>query len=337
MRRTTLLISVLLFFITGCGEISTEYPNNTNISQNDGISINAYFSQTSGNYNTGGGIDEYLINDILGAKSSIHLAIYSLTNDRIRDALIKAHKKGVEVKIFTDDHEFFKDDMKVLKNAGIFVANDEETKALMHNKFMIIDNKTVWSGSCNYTYYAFYRNNENLVKIKGSKIAAVYEKQFKELLNGIYIEGAYVDKNIEIFFSPEDDFRQRLISLIQNAKNKIDFLAFAFTDKSLADAIIKKAAEGVKVRGVMDEKQNSYQSSSQFEYLKLNGLSVKLDKNKFTMHNKVFIIDDIVVTGSYNFTKKANDTNNENSIVIHNEDFTKLYEKEFKKIYFLEP
>ena len=144
-----------------------------------------------------------------------------------------------------------------------------------------------------------------------------------------------MDKNIEIYFSPEDDFRQRLISLIENAKEKIDFLAFAFTDKTIADALIKKAAKGVKIRGVMDEKQNDYQSASLYEYLKSNDISAKLDKNKFTMHDKVFIIDDTVVTGSYNFTKKANDFNNENSIVVHNEEFEKLYEKEFEKIYFM--
>lgn len=332
MIKKVFFFFLLLFFSTGCGEISTYPSQNSNLTE-DTLTINAYFSQTSGNYNLGGGMDEYLINDILNAKSSINLAIYSLTNDRIRDALIKAHQKGVDVKIFTDDREFFKDDMKVLKSAGIFVANDENTNALMHNKFMIIDKKRVWSGSCNYTYYAFYRNNENLVKMNGFKIAEVYEEQFRELLEGTYVEKAYVSDGIEIYFSPEDDFQQRLLSLIEGARYKIDFLAFAFTDKSVADAIIKKAASGVTVRGVMDEKQNAYQSSSVFKYLKSSGISVKLDKNKFTMHDKVFIIDDTVVTGSYNFTKKANDTNNENSIVVHNADFSKLYEREFKKIY----
>ncbi len=334
MTKNLFFTLFFLFFLTSCGEINRDSPKNPS-AVNENIYINAYFSQTSGNYNKGGGIDEYLIKDILNAQKSIHLAIYSLSNDRIRDALVRAYENGVDVKIFTDDREFFKEDMKVLKNAGIFVANDENTKALMHNKFMIIDDYITYTGSCNYTYYSFYRNNENLVKIKGFKIAAVFEKEFDELLKGVYKEGAYVDKNIEIYFSPEDDFRQRLISLIENAKEKIDFLAFAFTDKAIADALIKKADKGVKIRGVMDEKQNDYQSASLYEYLKSNNISVKLDKNKFTMHDKVFIIDSAVVTGSYNFTKKANDFNNENSIVVHNEEFEKLYEKEFEKIYFM--
>jgi len=66
----------------------------------------------------------------------------------------------------------------------------------------------------------------------------------------------------------------------------------------------------------------------------MDGIDVKLDGNKQTMHNKVFIIDNkIVITGSYNFTEKANEQNNENAIVVHNEEFASRYEDEFEEIY----
>jgi len=335
--KTVLLFFTLLFF-TSCSESlrqnhTANIPSQNTVATDDGIKINAYFSQTSGNYNEGGGIDDLLITDINNAENEILVAIYSLTNDRIRDAIINAYKRGLRVLIYTDEKELFKDDMKIIKETGIQVLSDEDTHALMHDKFTIIDQKTVWSGSCNYTYYAFYRNNENLVKIRSSKIAKVYRDEFFELWNRKLIEKAYVSSSIEIYFSPEDDFKERLLGLIANAKKKIYFLAFAFTDEDIAEALLIKAQEGVIIKGVFDEKQNSYQKSSQYTYLKEEGLDVKLDGNKFTLHDKIMIIDDTVVTGSYNFTDKANDTNNENSIVVHNNAFTARYLEEFQKIY----
>ncbi|RUM64509.1 MAG: hypothetical protein DSZ05_07470 [Sulfurospirillum sp.] len=192
----------LLLLLTGCGHINRENDNNPPpaSSQTDGIRIHPYFSQTSGNYRQGGGIDALLIDDINGAKEEILVAIYALTNDRIRDALIDAHRRGVNVEVYTDDGELFSDDMKLLKESGIPVLSDEDPSALMHDKFTVIDQKIVWSGSCNYTYYAFYRNNENLVKITGSKIAKVYREEFFELWNHQLVENAYVSDILEIYF-----------------------------------------------------------------------------------------------------------------------------------------
>jgi phosphatidylserine/phosphatidylglycerophosphate/cardiolipin synthase-like enzyme len=332
----TIFLFLFLLFAACSSNVSREKPyTNQTATYTDGIKINAYFSQTSGNYNQGGGIDDFLIADINSAQEEILVAIYALTNDRIRDALIDAYNRGVKVKLFTDEKELFQDDMKVIKEAGIPVLSDEDPSALMHNKFTVIDKKIVWTGSCNYSYYAFYRNNENLVKITGSKIAAVYAEEFSELWNHQLIEKAYISDVLEIYFSPEDDFEQRLLELISNAKNEIDFLAFAFTNRTIAEALIAKKAEGVIIKGVIDEKQNDYQKSSEYTFLKEHGIDIRLDGNKYTLHDKIFIIDDTVVTGSYNFTQKANDTNSENSIVVHNKAFKELYKEEFRKIYTL--
>ncbi len=333
--RYQFIVSLLVLLLFGsCSEVVRE--NNTaqpQSSYTDGIKINAYFSATSGNYHQGGGIDELLVESISKSHEEILVALYALTNDRIRDALIDAKKRGVQIRFYTDEKELFKEDIKLLKASDIAVLSDEDPSALMHNKFMIIDKSVVWTGSCNYTYYAFYRNNENLVKISSRKIAAVYREEFFELWNRQLIEKAYISDVLEIYFSPEDDFEQRLLALIESAKKEIDFLAFAFTNQKIADALIAKKEDGIIIRGVIDEKQNSYQKSSQFSYLKAHGIDVKLDGNRYTLHDKVMIIDDSVVTGSYNFTQKANDTNNENSIVVHNHAFTTLYKAEFEKIF----
>ena len=304
----------------------------------DGVKIKPYFSQTDSNYNLGGGVDDLIVKEIENAKKSLRLAVYGFTNDRLRDALIVAYKKGVDVKVITDDGEFYKKDIVVLKDAGIEVVNDENPYALMHHKFLVIDDAVVWSGSANYSYYAFYKNNENLVKITGSKVAKVYLDEFKELYEHKDYEGAYISDNLEIYFSPEDDFEQKLLQLIESAKVSIDFLAFAFTNEKISDALKAKFDEGIKIRGVFDKKQNDgfLKKYSKYNTLLSYGLDVKLDGNRQTMHNKVFIIDDkTVVTGSYNFTVKANYDNNENAIVVHNDEFAYRYLEEFETIWSL--
>ncbi len=333
MKKLFLTI-FFIFIFTSCSTSSRNIAQN----QTATLTIKPYFSQTNSNFNNGGGVDDIIVKEIKSAKKSLYLAIYGFTNDRIRDALIDAYKNGVDVIIVTDDTKMASEDINVIKDSGIKVISDESPSSLMHHKFLVIDGSVVWTGSANYGYYAFYKNNENLVKFTSIKVAKVYLDEFDELLNGVDKEGAYVSEKLEIYFSPEDDFEQRLLQLIDEASVSIDFLAFAFTNDNIALALIEKHKQGVNVRGVFDKKQNDgfLKKYSKYNKLLSNSLDVKLDGNRQTMHNKVFIIDKkTVVTGSYNFTVKANEANNENSIVVHNKEFAYRYTQEFEEIFSL--
>ncbi len=317
-----------MLLLIGCGD-SNRQVNETA----DSIKIIPLFSFTNSNYNDENGIEQLIISDIKSAKKSIRLAIYGFTNNNLRDALINAHEKGIDVKIATDDSEFDKKDMTVIRQAGIEVISDEDSSALMHHKFLVIDENIVWTGSANYSYYAFYKNNENIVKITNTDVASAYLEEFGELSKHQDKEGAYMSSELEVYFSPEDDFEQRLLDLIEGAEESIYFLAFAFTNEKISAALIQKYKNGVSIKGVFDKKWNS-SKYSQYKTLLNSQMDVKLDGNKQTMHNKVFIIDrKTVVTGSYNFTVKANNQNNENAIVVHNDDFAARYIKEFNEIY----
>ena len=294
--------------------------------------MRAFFSYTDGN-SSKYGIDDRMIEDISNATQSIKVAIYHLTSDNIRDALIDAYNSGVDVKVFTDDGSENDTDIIALKNAGIPVRDDNNSNSLMHNKFMIIDGKILWSGSTNYTYSAFYRNNENAVRIENENIASFYSQQFDELYNDDIKSGSLNSSKLEIYFSPEDNFRQRMIALINSATTSIHFLIYSFTNKEIADALIDAQNRGVEVEGVVDEDWSSNQYSKD-EYLINAGIDLKYDGNPYTLHDKVMIIDDnIVITGSYNFTNSANDRNAENSLVIKDNTIANEYENEFEKIY----
>ncbi len=255
-----------------------------------------------------------------------------MTNDKFRDALIDAYSNGVDVVVMTDDDHKNDEDMISLRDAGILVYDDEKS-ALMHNKFLILDETILWSGSSNYTYYGFYRNNENDIRIVDKDIALFYKKEFDELISHATKPLVYNSSEVDIYFSPADHFKDKLISLINSSTSKIYFMIYAFTDQDVADALIDAKNRGVEIKGVFDEDFN-YSQYSKYDYLKTAGVDVKLDGGSFLLHDKVMIFDNKrVVTGSYNFTISANSENAENSLVINNEKIYKLYEEEFNKIY----
>ena len=103
------------------------------------------------------------------AKKTIDLCIFSFTNDDLANEIIKAHQRGVTVRIITDD-EAMKGkgaDAQRCSDKGIPVRTDSEEKYHMHNKFMIVDSLFLVTGSFNWTFQAGKSNQENVVVIDG--------------------------------------------------------------------------------------------------------------------------------------------------------------------------
>ncbi|HBY08896.1 MAG TPA: phospholipase, partial [Chloroflexi bacterium] len=112
------------------------------------------------------------------------------------------------------------------------------------------------------------------------------------------------------------------------------FLAFSFTSDPIAGALLERAAAGVEVAGVFEESQYHANTGGEFDRLAAAGLDVRLDGNPNNMHHKVFIIDGkIVVTGSYNFSRSAEERNDENTLIIHNPEIAAQYLVEFERVF----
>jgi phosphatidylserine/phosphatidylglycerophosphate/cardiolipin synthase-like enzyme len=90
------------------------------------------------------------------------------------------------------------------------------------------------------------------------------------------------------------------------------------------------------VRGVLDEEQGASNLGTELTMFEAGGLDVRLDGNPGQMHEKVFILDgEVVVLGSYNFSRNANETNDENLLIIHNRTIAAEFVREFERIYSL--
>jgi phosphatidylserine/phosphatidylglycerophosphate/cardiolipin synthase-like enzyme len=114
------------------------------------------------------------------AKSTIHVAIYSLTEPNIVDAMIRANSRGVKVEIVADETESKSVTqarmIKKLTQSGVNVRVAIRQKSLMHNKVAIFDNQTICTGSFNWTVNAEKNNDENLLIVDGQDLASDYEK-----------------------------------------------------------------------------------------------------------------------------------------------------------------
>ena len=117
------------------------------------------------------------------AQKTAHVAIFTLTERRIVDAMIAARKRGVAVAVVADarqsqspDNPVQKQMIEKLQQAGVAVHLAVKQTALMHNKVGIFDGKTVCTGSFNWTNAAEKHNDENLLIIDGTQVAAAYEK-----------------------------------------------------------------------------------------------------------------------------------------------------------------
>lgn len=220
-----------------------------------------------------------------------------------------------------------------------YVAN-YGTYQLTHNKFCIIDGKIITTGSFNPTDRGTNYNNNNFIIIYSEYLAQNYQQEFNELYNKQFGKGSpvkypeiiYNSKKIENYFCPEDNCQQQVISELQNAEYNIYFMTFSFTDDDIGDLLIQKHNQGVGIKGIFEKFQNS--QYSEYKKLEENNIGVIFDNNKYNMHHKVFIIDEkIVITGSYNPTKAANEKNDENIIIIHDENAAKEFLDEFNRLW----
>ncbi len=212
----------------------------------------------------------------------------------------------------------------------------------MHNKFCIADNKNLLAGTANPTTNDIHKNNNNIVLTNSTQIIINYRTEFEELYSGTFKKGAKTlnpqitfDQNkikIKTYFCPEDKCEDQVVAELNKAKTKIDCMAFSFTSENIANALLLKHLEHLPIRCVLERRMES--KYSQYSKLKYQGIDAHLDGNKYTMHHKVFIIDnETVITGSFNPTAGGNSRNDENIMIIHSSEIAKLYEQEFLKVY----
>jgi phosphatidylserine/phosphatidylglycerophosphate/cardiolipin synthase-like enzyme len=117
-----------------------------------------------------------------------------------------------------------------------------------------------------------------------------------------------------------------LVNTINNTRSSLLIQAYSFTSPPIAEAVVNVFKRGLDVRVIVDKSQVSEKYTSA-TFLKNVGIPVVIDTKPAIAHNKVMIFDQLsVFTGSFNFTRSAQDRNAENGLVIHDDtDIVKAY------------
>jgi hypothetical protein len=160
---------------------------------------------------------------IRAANFSVHCAFYDLELKNIINSLARKSKEA-DVRLVMDDENY----EGQIKGDGV---RKDDGRQLMHDKFCVIDNRIVLTGSFNPTGNDNNYNNNNVLVLYSSWLAQNYEDEFAELWNGEFGKGNRVKNpiinvnniNIQNYFCPEDDCAYRIANMIKNAKGYVLF------------------------------------------------------------------------------------------------------------------
>ena len=222
---------------------------------------------------------DLIVSQIESAKESIHIAMYSFDMQLVRDALVSAYDRGVDVTLVFDqskkeqhDH-VFADDLNKFK---IFhIGGDIETSGdYMHHKFMIVDPETshpsLLMGSLNYTRLQELYDPSFIMKTSDPDLIEAFNDEFElltedkrgykkfreESFQPFSRNLTYNNGHVEAWFSPgfkSNSVKQRMLDLIEDAGTSIDIMIWRMTDEDIAKSLFIKASEGVNVRILTDD------------------------------------------------------------------------------------
>jgi len=120
-------------------------------------------------------------------------------------------------------------------------------------------------------------------------------------------------------FTPGEDCTGLIVQQINNARSSVLVQAYSFTSEPIIAALSQAKQRGLDVRAILD-KSNEQDRYSAATFLTNHGIAVLIDDKPAIAHNKVMVLDGVdVITGSFNFTKAAQERNAENVLVIKQE------------------
>ena len=313
-----------------------------------------------------------LVPRIDNARRSIDAAIYNLSGtpgSALATALINAKNRGVHVRVICEYDNSTASGFTALQSAGVPLINDRYDVlngglGLMHNKFLSIDARGgapestwVWTGSWNPTDPGTYDDYQNAIEVQDQALAKTYTFEFEEMwgsstdtpnaaasrfgarkLDNTPHQFVIGGRKVECYFSPSDYVTGKIISLINNAQHSVGFELLTITRSDIAAALISRHTAGVAVRGDLD---NGTDTGSEYAGLVTAGVDVKLKSGGGgLLHHKYCVVDaehplfnSAVLTGSHNWSASAENSNNENTLIVRDFDIANQYLQELSARY----
>lgn len=246
------------------------------------------------------------------AEDSIEFAVMGFSHPSIVSAFERAYDRGIELKMVGDAGHLYNSGYNLFRDRGIPIRTGNH-QHIMHNKFMVVDDRFVFGGTANWTPTDMEHNSNNFFVIDSPPIAADFQAEHDQMWNGkfgnnkVEIDNGRVydidngdgtTTEVEVWFSPNEDSMGRILELVEGAEESLRFTIFAFTKDQVGSALIQKqaeflerdAAEGVardgefrtqrSVAGVIDQSQLHSNGQYHEAYrLLAAGIPMRMDGN----------------------------------------------------------
>ncbi len=255
-----------------------------------------------------------LLKALHSAQKSLFVIMFGLSDLSILDELENKSKNGVKVKLFYD----LRSSPYIEKPS--FRAEKSRKGGLMHQKVIVIDNKTVFLGSANLTASSLSMHGNLLIGFYSSALAQFLQEKAPHG-KGQCFRGVIGGQNIELFLLPDikKEAISSLIRMLRLSKQSIHLAMFTLTYPVLVKELIAAQKRGVAVTVIVDARSGMGIGSKTIADLKKAGVKVMLSSGIELLHYKHLIIDDkILISGSANWTKAAFFKNHDCFFILRN-------------------
>ncbi len=249
-----------------------------------------------------------LLSAIQNSKESIFLSIFGLSDPTILTALQKKIQKKVPTLIYYDA-KGSPDIRKILEGA---VLRPIHQSAIMHHKMLILDHKLIFLGSANFTPHSLKMHDNLVIGFYSPKIAQFLEQKTPHSTGHIrtFVGG----QSVELWLLPDpkghafNDLRKKL----KSAQKSLKIALFTLTHPTLLDEIIAAHKRHLDVTVIIDMHSSMGASKKAIDTLQAAHVPIRFTQGPQLMHHKFAYIDDeILITGSANWTKAAFSKNND--------------------------
>ena len=253
--------------------------------------------------------DEFLVEMIDRADSTLDACVYGFSKTNVIEAVIRAYYRGVDVRIVGDARHFGYGERgyRAMQEHRIPMQVGNQFH-IMHNKFFVIDDRFTFVGTGNITTTGFTRNHNNWVVIDSPGVANDFGAEFNQMFGGRFSNAKQKvdnqnlyqvgDTSVEVLFSPQEDTMGRILAELDQAETSVHFQIFAFTKDQVGSRFVqlhrKFLAESEangdidlpvnerrkKVVGVLDKSQihGNYQYHEVYRMM-AQGIPMRIDAN----------------------------------------------------------
>jgi cardiolipin synthase len=263
--------------------------------------------------------EQPILNAINNATTSIYVELYLLTDQNVISALEQAAQNGLDVRVMLDPDPYGvgttgpANTLKALSNAGAQTEDSSPAFTYTHEKGMVIDGKTAYIMSCNFTKSALGGSSSTTNREYG--IIDSHSTDVKTVLgvfNADWSRSSYTLTNNNIVLSPVNS-NSDFIGLINSAQSRLEIEAEEMNDSSVEQAIVNAESRGVNVQVILP---NDSSNSAGISTLDNGGVSVSKD-TQYYMHAKMILVDGTeAFVGSENISTNSLTKNRELGILI---------------------